>query len=269
VENKSHKVHLSSDNLDTHSDDELLAIMRAQPHGSKQRDAACDLLVSRNRHLVTSCVRRYANSPEPIEDLMQTGYIGLVSAINNYDPGYGKRLAAYALPCISGELKRHFRDKRWQVRVERPLQELVLGVRRATPRLTQQLRHEPTDAELAAHLDRSAADIRQARKAGQILTSMSSLDAPLPGGADGYALGDQLGQEDAGFQLAVNMQSVATHWEELPGREQRILLLRFHSDMTQRQIGRRLGISQMHVSRLLDHALTYLRERVVTSPETV
>jgi RNA polymerase sigma-B factor len=169
---------LPSDDLDRCSDGELLAILRTGPGDSRQRDKARDLLVSHYRHLVVACVRRYANSPEPTEDLMQTGYVGLLNAVNNFDPAYGNGLAAYALPSISGELKRHFRDKRWQVRVERPVQELALQVRRAGPQLAQRLGHAPGDGELAAYLGRSMADIRRARAAVQVLTAMSSLDAP-------------------------------------------------------------------------------------------
>jgi RNA polymerase sigma-B factor len=254
--------------LADHSDNELLAIVRAELRASAVRAAACELLVTRYRHLVYSCVRRYLSSPEPAEDLMQSGYVGLLSAINNFDPAYGGTLAAYALPCISGELKRHFRDKRWQVHVERPLQEMVLEIRRATPMLTQRLGHEPSDAELAAHLNCTPSDIRQARQAARILAGVSSLDAPVLGRDDGSVLSDMLGREDAGFEHTLEMESVAAHWEELPRREQRILMLRFYSDMTQRQIGQQLGLSQMHVCRLLAHALSFLRERVLdTDPE--
>jgi RNA polymerase sigma-B factor len=249
--------------LESLNDSELLAAVHAEPRDSMRRTAACELLVSRYDGLVRYCVRRYRGSPELTEDLMQIGYVGLLSAINNFDPAFGRPLTAYAVPCISGELKRHFRDKRWQLRVERPLQELVLELRRAAPRLTQRLGRDPKDDELAAQLGRSQDEIRQARQAALILTGTTSLDAPLPGGIDGQCLADLLGQEDPGFEHAVELQSVLTHWEELPGREQRVLLLRFYSDMTQRQIGQQLGISQMHVCRLLSHALGYLRERVL------
>ena len=121
--------------------------------------------MSRHRNLVRSCVLRYKRSPEPVEDLMQVGYVGLLKAINNFDPAVGGSLAAYAQPCISGEIKRHFRDKRWQVHVERSVQELVLKVRDATRDLTQQLGHEPEDAELTKLLNISDDDLREARRA--------------------------------------------------------------------------------------------------------
>ena len=246
-------------------DGELLGLVRAEPVGSGRRSAACELLVARHRALVRSCVRRYLRSPEPAEDLMQVGYVGLLKAINNFDPEVGGSLAAYAQPCISGEIKRHFRDKRWQVRVERPVQELVLEVREASRELAQRLGHLPGEAELAEHLGRSREDVAQARRA-DLVFSPSSLDAPLGDRPDAGCLADVLGAEDPAMEHALDMAAVAAHWGELPRREQKILLLRFYGDMTQAQIGERLGISQMHVSRLLARALGYLRERLLATP---
>jgi len=248
-------------------DRELLRIVRSQPLASARRGAACELLVSRHRHLVRSCVQRYKRSPEPAEDLMQVGYVGLLKAINNFDPDVGGSLAAYAQPCISGEIKRHFRDKRWQVHVERSMQELVLQVRDASRRLTQQLGHLPADEELARHLDISEDDLREARRA-DLVFQPASLDAPLAGRPDAASLADVLGEEDPEVEHTLDMESVAAHWDELPRREQKILLLRFYGDMTQAEIGQQLGISQMHVSRLLAHALGYLRQRLLGLQET-
>ena len=248
-------------------DRELLRIVRSQPPASTRRAAACELLVSRHRHLVRSCVQRYKRSPEPTEDLMQVGYVGLLKAINNFDPDVGGSLAAYAQPCISGEIKRHFRDKRWQVHVERSMQELVLQVREATRQLTQQLGHQPADGELAGHLGISDDDLREARRADMVFQP-ASLDAPLAAGADAASLADVLGEEDPEVEHTLDMESVAAHWGELPRREQKILLLRFYGDMTQAEIGQQLGISQMHVSRLLAHALGHLRQRLLGPDET-
>jgi RNA polymerase sigma-B factor len=243
-------------------DRELLRIVRSQPRASTQRAAACELLVARHRNLVRSCVQRYMRSPEPAEDLMQVGYVGLLKAINNFDPDLGGSLVAYAQPCISGEIKRHFRDKRWQVHVERSMQELVLRVRDATKELTQQLGHQPADEELTGHLGISDAELREARRA-DLVFQPASLDAPVAGRPDAATLADVLGAEDPEVQLTLDMESVAAHWGELPRREQKILLLRFYGDMTQAEIGQQLGISQMHVSRLLAHALRHLRQRLL------
>jgi RNA polymerase sigma-B factor len=253
--------------MDGLEDRELLRIVRSQPLDSPRRAAACELLVARHRNLVRSCVQRYKRSPEPAEDLMQVGYVGLLKAINNFDPELGGSLAAYAQPCISGEIKRHFRDKRWQVHVERSMQELVLQVREATRQLTQQLGHQPGDAELIEHLGISATDLREARRADMVFQP-ASLDAPLAGRPDAASLADVLGEEDPEVEHTLDMESVAAHWGELPRREQKILLLRFYGDMTQAEIGQQLGISQMHVSRLLAHALGHLRQRLLDTTQT-
>jgi RNA polymerase sigma-B factor len=249
-------------------DRELLRIVRSQPLASAQRAAACELLVARHRSLVRSCVQRYRHSPEPAEDLMQVGYVGLLKAINNFDPDLGGSLAAYAQPCVSGEIKRHFRDKRWQVHVERSMQELVLRVREATKQLTQQLGHQPADEELTGHLGISDADLREARRA-DLVFQPASLDAPVGNRPDAATLADVLGEEDREVEHTLDMESVAAHWNELPRREQKILLLRFYGDMTQAEIGQQLGISQMHVSRLLAHALSHLRKRLLDPQDAV
>ena len=240
-------------------DSELLELVKSEPIGSAARSAACEVLVTRYEALVRSCVLRYRDSPESVEELMQVGYVGLLKAINNFDPAFGGALAAYAQPCISGEIKRHFRDKRWQVRVKRSAQELLLEMRKATGDLAQELGHAPSDAELARHLGVTDDELQEARQADMFFHT-SSLDAPLTQ-ADGPArLADLLGADDPELERAVDMDAVGAHWNELPSRERRILLMRFYGNLTQAEIGERLGISQMHVSRLQAAALRYLRE---------
>jgi len=221
-------------------DSELLRIIQSLPLDSSRRAAACELLVSRHRNLVRSCVQRYKRSPEPVEDLMQVGYVGLLKAINNFDPQFGHSLAAYAQPCISGEIKRYFRDKRWQVRVERPVQELLLEVRAATGELIQQLGHAPSSSELAGHLGAREDDVREALRADMLLQP-SSLDAPLAGQPEAASLADLLGAEDPRVEHTLSMEALAAHWKELPHREQTILLMRFYGDMTQAEIGRQVA----------------------------
>ena len=252
--------------LEQRSDDELLGTIRSEPQGSAPRSAACEVLVNRYRTLVRSCANRYRRSPEPPEDLMQVGYVGLLKAINNFDPQVGRSLAAYAQPCITGEIKRYFRDKRWQVHVERPLQERLLELREAIRQLTQQFGRLPGDAELASHLGFTEAEVREARSV-DLLLQPASLDAPLAGQPETATLADLLGEEDPQMEHTLSMAALAVHWGELPRREQRILLMRFYGDMTQAEIGKSLGISQMHVSRLLAHALGYLRDRIMADPE--
>ncbi|MGD0063968.1 MAG: sigma-70 family RNA polymerase sigma factor [Streptosporangiaceae bacterium] len=245
----------------------LLDIVRMLPPASERRIAACELLVARYKGLVWSCVRRYAHGPELVEDLAQVGYLGLIKAINNFDPALCRGLATYAEPCISGEIKRHFRDKRWQLHVQRSVQELILQVRTATGQLTQDLGRMPTEADLAGHLGVSREDLRQAQRA-ELAFQPSSLDAPLAGQPGLSTLADYLGGEDPRLDHMLSMQAVAAHWGELSPREQDILLMDFRGRLTQTEIGRQLGISQMHVSRLRAQALSYLRSRLLDTGET-
>jgi RNA polymerase sigma-B factor len=248
--------------LDALTDAELLTIIQSLPRGDGQRDAACEVLVTRYRPLVRSAVLRYKNSTEPHEELMQVGYVGLLKAINNFDPTIGTSLAGYAQPCVSGEIKRHFRDKRWQVHVKRSLQELRLELRNVASELTNALGRMPTDAELAQHLNISDEDVRAARQA-DLAYQAASLDSPVTTQDGSVSLGDLLGDNDPQLEHLIDMQAVWSHWNELPDREQQLLLMRFFGNMTQAEIGAHLGISQMHVSRLLAEALSYLRDHLV------
>jgi RNA polymerase sigma-B factor len=253
--------------LEELSDNVLLARIHALPRDSELRSVTCEILVERYQKLVRSCVRQYRGSPEPTEDLMQVGYVGLLKAINNYDPELGDSLSAYAQPCISGEIKRHFRDKRWQIHVRRSAQELLLELRKATEELTQQLGRSPSEVELAERLGVSADDMQEARQA-DLVFSTYSLDAPLSDRDDPALLADMLGDDDPGVAHAIDMESVNAHWGELPEREQRILVMRFYGNLTQTEIGERLGISQMHVSRLLARALSHLKSRLLDPADT-
>ena len=249
------------------SDNALLAKVRALPRDNELRAAACEILVDRYQKLVRSCVRQYRGSPEPTEDLMQVGYVGLLKAINNYNPEVGDSLSAYAQPCISGEIKRHFRDKRWQIHVRRSAQELLLALRKAAEDLTQQFGRPPTEEELAERLGVTQDAMQEARQA-DLVFSTYSLDAPMSDRDDPALLADMLGDDDPAMAHAIDMESVNAHWEELPEREQRILVMRFYGNLTQTEIGDRLGISQMHVSRLLARALGHLKSRLLEPAET-
>jgi RNA polymerase sigma-B factor len=243
-------------------DAELVKLVQSLPRDSQERNAACEMLIRRYESLVRACAQRYRHSPESPEELMQVGYVGLLKAINNFDPAYGSNLASYAQPCISGEIKRHFRDKRWHVHVKRSTQELRLELCRARAELTQQLSRAPKDDELAEHLGISHEELHDAQRA-DLAFQASSLDAPRSAGPDPGNLADILGEDDPQLEHTLDMESVWAHWGDLPLREQRLLMMRFYGNMTQAEIGERLGISQMHVSRLLAGALSYLRERVL------
>jgi RNA polymerase sigma-B factor len=244
-------------------DTELLSVIRSQPRDSPQHEAACAVLVDRYRWLVASCVRRYRGTPETEEDLTQVGYVGLLKAINQYDPAMGNGLAAYAWPSVSGEIKRHFRDKRWNLHVTRPLQELRLEMLTATADLTQHLQRAPSDAEVARFIGVSHEDLADARGADMAFHPLS-LDAPVTGdGGGSRELADLLGAADTRLDQVVDMEAVATYWPRMPAVQQRILLLRFYGNMTQTEIGEQLGVSQMQVSRLQTRALRYLRTAIL------
>jgi RNA polymerase sigma-B factor len=249
-------------------DRELLGIAGSLPRFGPRRMAACELLVVRYRYLVRSCVQRYKRGPEPAEDLMQVGYVGLVAAINNFDPAVGCSLATYARSHIDGEIKRYFRDKRWHVHVVRPVKELVMQARTATWELAQELGRMPTESDMAASLGVSGHDLRNAQLA-EMAFELSSLDAPLSGQPGTAVLADLVGEEDPQLDHMLDMQAVATHWGELSPHEQKILLMRFYGGMTQDKIGQQLGISQIQVSRLLGRALGYLRPRLLGLDEAV
>ena len=241
------------------TDETLIERVQSLPYASHQRAAAYEELVRRYDFVVKACVRRYRDSPEPLEDLMQVGYVGLLKAISNFNPELGPSLIAYAQPCVSGELKRHFRDKRWQVRVHRTSQEHMLAVREVRTALTQELGRLPDDQELADAAGLSIEELREAEYA-EMAFHPYYLDAPVSADEEATTLGELLGSDDPGIELAVDSDALWAHWSTLPHRQQRILAMRFYGNMTQAEIGRRLGISQMHVSRLLDASLTRLRD---------
>jgi len=241
------------------TDEALIELVQSLPVSSPRRAAAYEILVRRYDFVVQGCVRRYRDSPEPLEDLMQVGYLGLLKAISNFNPELGPNLVAYAQPCVSGELKRHFRDKRWQVRVQRTSQEHMLAVRAARASLTQELGRTPGNDELAEAAGLNLEELREAERA-ELAFRPSYLDAPVSAADDAATFGELLGDDDPGIEHAVDSDALWTHWSALPPRQQRILAMRFYGNMTQAEIGQRLGISQMHVSRLLNTALTRLRD---------
>jgi RNA polymerase sigma-B factor len=251
----------STHDLQSCDDARLLTMVHTLPRGNPARERACEVLVVRYQALVRACVQPFRNSPEPTEELMQVGYVGLLKAINNFDPALGSTLAGYAQPCVSGEIKRHFRDKRWHVHVKRSLQELRLELRTAVADLAHDLGRMPADAELADRVGVTVDDVAEARRA-DLAFRAASLDAPVAGEDGSATVGELLGADDPALEHVLDMEAVWTHWGGLPDRLQQILLMRFYGNMTQAEIGSQLNISQMHVSRLLAEALGYLRERI-------
>jgi RNA polymerase sigma-B factor len=256
-----------STELTARPDQELLRLIHDRQHDSQGAARACEVLVARYESLVRSCARRYQGSPESADELMQVGYVGLMKAINRFDVELGTSLAPYALACVSGEIKRHFRDRRWQVRVKRSAQELVLELRSATADLAQRLQRQPTDEELASYLKVTVDEVRGARTA-DLGFSAWSIDAPVSDEPEAGSLAELLGSEDPQMEHTVDMAALQAHWSELPQREQQILLLRFYGNLTQAEIGQQVGLSQMHVSRLIAQALSYLRDRMLGSDDS-
>ena len=243
------------------TDETLIGLVQSLPYASPQRAAAYEELIRRYDFVVKACVRRYRDSPESTEDLMQVGYLGLLKAISNFNPELGPNLTAYAQPCVSGELKRHFRDKRWQVRVQRTSQENMLAVREVRAALTQQLGRLPEGRELAEAAGLSIEELRETEHA-ELAFRPYYLDAPVSAEEEATTFGELLGDDDPGIEHAIDSNALWAHWATLPQRQQSILAMRFYGNMTQAEIGDRLGISQMHVSRLLDAALTRLRDHL-------
>jgi RNA polymerase sigma-B factor len=219
-------------------------------------DAARDELVVSFQPLAEYFARRFAGRGEPTEDLIQVANIGLLSAIDRFDRTREVRFATYAAATILGELKRHLRDKAWAIKVPRPLQELGLRMNRLIPQLSQERGRSPTIQELADRLEATAEDVLEAMDAAQAY-STASLDAPL--GEEGNGLLESMGEKDPSLELVEQWTEIAPAIKDLPDRERRVLYLRFFSEMTQSEIAEDLGVSQMHVSRILSLTLERLR----------
>jgi RNA polymerase sigma-B factor len=216
-------------------------------------------LVELHLPLVEYLARRFRNRGEWLDDLTQVATIGLIKSIDRFDLSRGVEFSTYATPTIVGEIKRHFRDKGWAVRVPRRLQELKLALTKAIGDLAQREGRAPTVAELAAHLQMSDEDVLEGLESANAYSTVS-LDAPDSGDDDAPAVAESLGMLDEALEGVEYRESLKPLLERLPPREKRILLLRFFGNMTQSQIAAELGISQMHVSRLLARTLAQLRE---------
>ncbi|HKP20984.1 MAG TPA: SigB/SigF/SigG family RNA polymerase sigma factor [Thermoleophilaceae bacterium] len=220
--------------------------------------AAREELCERFLPLARDLALRYTYTDEPLEDLVQVASLGLIKAVDRFEPGRGTKFTSYAAPTILGELKRHFRDKGWSLHVPRELQERTLAVSRATEVLSKELGRSPKVREVAAHLGCSSEQVLEAQEAAASYEA-ASLDAPAARDDDESAsLVDLLGDTDDSYELVEDRQAIASTWSELPEVERQVLELRFMHDLTQREIGERIGYSQMHVSRLLRRALNRL-----------
>ena len=211
--------------------------------------------------LARSLARRYHRGEEPLEDLEQVAALGLLKAIKGFDPDRGHAFASFAVPTIVGELRRHFRDKGWAVRVPRDLQELALAVQRKADEMSTEIGRPPTAEELAAKLGRDVEDVLEGREALRAMRP-ASLDRPSAAGDDEDELPmARIGALDPGYERTEEAVTIGSLVRDLPERERKILALRFGGDLTQSEIGERLGISQMHVSRLLRRTIEELQEQ--------
>ena len=242
---------------------ELFEKLQALPEGDQERQRIRGELVELHLPLVEYLARRFRNRGEWLDDLTQVATIGLIKSIDRFDLSRGVEFSTYATPTIVGEIKRHFRDKGWAVRVPRRLQELKLALTKAISDLAQRLGRAPTVAELASHLQMSEEEVLEGLESANAYSTVS-LDAPDSGDEDAPAVAESLGMLDDALEGVEYRESLKPLLERLPPREKRILMLRFFGNMTQSQIATELGISQMHVSRLLARTLTQLREGLTT-----
>ena len=234
---------------------ELSQMSEDDPRRARLRDE----LVEVHLPLVEYLARRFRNRGEPLDDLVQVATIGLIKSVDRFDLERGVEFSTYATPTIVGEIKRHFRDKGWAIRVPRRLQELKLSLTKATSELSQKNGRSPTVAELAQHLGMTEEEILEGLESANAYSAVS-LDAPDGGDEDSPAVADSLGMVDDALEGVEYRESLKPLLEKLPAREKKILMLRFFGGMTQSQIAGELGISQMHVSRLLARTLAQLRE---------
>ncbi|HEY6760161.1 MAG TPA: SigB/SigF/SigG family RNA polymerase sigma factor [Baekduia sp.] len=217
------------------------------------------LLVERYLPLARYAASQYRRGTEPFDDLMQVASVGLLKAIDRFDPVRGAAFSSYALPTMSGELRRHFRDRSWAVRPPRDLQENALAVEKAAGALERELGRSPTVDELAA---RSGLDVEEVLEAREALNARlaTSFSTPVRGRDDDELdLGSRLGVDDGGFEAAEHRATLAELSRALTAREREIVRLRFEEDLTQAEIGQRVGLSQMHVSRVLRASIAKLR----------
>jgi RNA polymerase sigma-B factor len=240
----------------------LLAEMTKLPEDDPRRERIRSRLVDEHAAMARSIARRYARRGEPLEDIEQAAFVGLVKAINRWDPELGENFVAYAAPMMTGEVKRHFRDRTWGVHMPRRLQELSLALTPAVQEFVRKHGRSPTTAQLAEQMGLTIEEAVEAIAAWDSYRPVS-LDAPASDDPDAQTLGDSVGADDPELDLMVDEHALRPLIDELPERERRILLLRFFGNKTQSQIGEELGISQMHVSRLLSRSLERLRAKLL------
>jgi RNA polymerase sigma-B factor len=242
--------------------EKLASEERLWAHFAERRDPATrEELVRRYLPLAKSLTQRYRGANESFDDLLQVASLALVKAVDRFDPARGTLFTAFASPTILGELKRHFRDRVWTVRVPRGLHDRMGEVEKAIAALTEELQRSPSVGEIAKRLQVEQTDVLEAMEASHNRRPLS-LDRPAGEGEDEAPASELIGEEDRGFELIEGRALLDTAIPQLDERERLVLRLRFAEDMTQSQIAERIGHSQMHVSRILRRALQRIREQV-------
>lgn len=244
----------------------LFRILQRLERTDPVRERVRDVLVTAHLPLARNIAQRYAGRGEPKDDLVQVARIGLINAVDRYNPDYGRGFLSYAVPTITGEVKRHFRDTTWSMRVPRQLKELQVALEKATGELTAALGRSPRPSELATHLNITTDQVCEGLQVCWAYRP-GSLNAPL-NGDDSQSVSDTIGDEDPALAAVDNHVSLAPALRELPLRERRIIMLRFFQHQTQSQIAQAVGISQMHVSRLLAQTLEQLRRRMSAAADS-
>ena len=242
------------------ADREMFEQLAALEAGTSEHDTLRAALIERHLPLVTFMARKFADRGEPLDDLIQVGTIGLIKAIDRFEISKGFEFSTFATPTIVGEIKRHFRDKTWAVRVPRRLQELGASVTKATTELTQKLDRSPTPKEIAKHLGITVDEVAEALESNAAYSTVS-LDVTSD---TSISIGESFGALDEALEGVEYRESLKPLLAELDEREKRILQMRFFDNLSQSQIAAELGISQMHVSRILTKVLSHLREGLIS-----
>jgi RNA polymerase sigma-B factor len=246
-----------SDDRAARAQEDRRLLERYHRHGDA---AAREALVTRFLPLARQLARRYQRGGEQLDDLVQVASLGLLKAIDRFDPARETAFSSFAVPTILGELKRHFRDKGWSVRVPRDLQELAVKVDKVAEEMSREIGRAPTPAELAERTGTTLEQVLEAREASAAYRAVS-LDRPRTEDEDeGESYADAVGAEDPGYRIAEDAATVERLMRVLTDREREVLRLRFEEDLTQSEIGERVGVSQMHVSRLIRQSVARLRE---------
>lgn len=244
---------------------ELFVTLRGEGSSDAEQAQAREDLVRLHLPLVEHLTRRFLNRGEQYDDLLQVGTIGLIKAIDRFDSDRGVEFSTYATPTIVGEIKRHFRDKSWAIRVPRRLQELRASISAVTAELTQEHGRSPTVAEIARKIGVTDEEVIEGLESANAYTTLS-LDAGDSGDDGSMSMLDTIGEDDEALEHVENRESLKPLLEALDPREKHILTLRFFRGMTQSQIAAEIGVSQMHVSRLLNKTLAELRGRLTEDP---